>query len=167
MTIRIPGPLAICLAILTVLAGLLGAFIVGRATIDQRGLRAHGYANGYAAGLSRGYKHGQAVGYSDGDEAGTQAESTAVAAARQSSYTTGYNAAVKKANGRISQAITAGQNVAFAGYDSWDLGQYYVVQLGSGTGGAKYAMPSRIEMIPGQSYNLCTNGPGICGGALP
>lgn len=157
MTVRIPrSALMLFLAVVLVGGAGVGSFLLGRSigrrSINQRAIRTTAYNNGYGAGYFAGNQSGLTQGRSEG---------------RQAGYTSGYNAAVRKANGAIGGAYTAGTNGAFAGYSGWDIGHYYVVQIGAGSGGAQYAIPTRIEMTPGQSYNLCTNSNGICGGPLP
>lgn len=163
MTIRIPKPLAISAVVLVVAGAIAAAFIVGRASIDQRTLRRTAYANGYSQGQTDGFQSGRTSGYTSGLGAGK----TLAKFESQAAYTRGYNAAVAKANGKIPSTLNAGQNLAFAGYSGWDIGHYYVVLIGPGTNGAQYAMPSRIEMVPGQAYDLCSTSNGICGGPIP
>jgi hypothetical protein len=115
-----------------------------------------GYSAGQQAGQQTGYEKGRSVGYRQGFGAG-----------KQSGFAAGYNTEAKKANAAVGNAYTAGTNGAFGGYGSWDVGHYYIIQLAPGTGGSKYDIPTRLEMTPGQSYNLCTTSSSICGGPLP
>ncbi len=157
MTVRIPRSVVVLvLAILLVGGAGVGSFLLGRSTgrnsIDQRAIRTSAYNNGYGVGYLAGNQSGLIQGRSQG---------------RQSAYTNGYNAAVRKANGKIAGTLNAGQNLAFAGYNGWDIGHYYVVQIGAGTGGTQYAIPTRIELTPGQAYDLCPTSNGICTGPIP
>lgn len=157
MTVRIPRWFMVSVLGLLALAGVAaGAFLIGRSTgrasINQQAIRASAYNRGLAAGITQGSITGTAQGSAAGRAAGERI-----------GYTNGYNAAVKKANGRIGALFNAGTNNAFAGYSGWDVGHYYIVQIGPGSAGAQYAMPSRLEMVPGHSYNLCSNSNGLCG----
>jgi hypothetical protein len=161
MTIRIPRAIVVFVVIAIALAtAAVGAFAVGRAigrsSVHRRALRnqayAAGYHHGYAAGAVRGWARGVTLGRKDGTRRGF---------AR--GYVQGYRAAMKRAAGAIYSAFRAGINNAFAGYGGWDVGHYYIVAIAVGSGGARYQIPSRIEMIPGHDYALCADRNGVCG----
>lgn len=112
-----------------------------------------GNSAGTAAGLAAGNKQGHLAG-----------------------YTAGYNAAARKANGGLSSAFddayAQGADSVFTGLPPFNVGSYYIVKVGPGqTVGhghtTKYGLQSSLELQPGQSYNMCPNSSGICGGPLP
>jgi hypothetical protein len=161
MTIRIPRAIVVFALIATTLAtAAVAAFAVGRtigrSSVHRQAIRSHayaaGYRQGYAAGAARGWARGAALGRAAGTRRGFA-----------SGYVRGYRAAIKRSSGAIYSAFRAGVNDAFAGYGGWDVGHYYIVAIAVGSGGSRYQIPSRIEMIPGHDYALCADRDGVCG----
>lgn len=68
----------------------------------------------------------------------------------------------RKAQG---DAFDAGYQAAFQGFgSSWDTSRPYVVEV-TQDGRGRYSLSSRLVMDPGQSYQICTSGSGICAGS--
>jgi hypothetical protein len=174
VTVRIPRALVVALVAVLLIGGAgVGAFLLGRSTgrnsINQRSIRAAAYNHGYGAG----YLTGNQAGYLAGNQSGLAQGRTE---GQQTGYTNGYNAAVKKANGGLpsayDDAFSQGGNAVFSGLPAFNIGSYYIVKIAPGQAvghgySINYGLASSLEMKPGQSYNMCPNSTGICGGNLP
>jgi hypothetical protein len=137
--------LLVALALLVAVAA--GTYILGRHSIDEKKIRAVGYARGIRFGRSQGHIEGYA-------EAQREQAKNDRATARA------FESRINRESGR---AFTAGWNAVFDGFGSWLPGAQYILQVEPGADGAKYEFKTRLLMEAGQAYALCSDGDGICG----
>lgn len=104
------------------------------------------YEAGQNAGQATGEKQGQATGQAQGESSGKKQ---------------GAKAGLEK--GQQLGQVTGANDVFNAFSGGWDVGSYYIVQIGQGSNGVDYTLASRKEMTEGQQYALCESDPSeIC-----
>jgi hypothetical protein len=147
------------LAILAVVVVGVAAFFVGRSNGETRGednVRAEyepgqpAYQDIYEAGQASGTASGEATGQQEGETTGKKA---------------GKKVGLEQGE---QQGEVTGANDVFDAYSSWEVGDYYVVEIGEGTGGVDYTLASRTQMQEGERYALCADDPStVCSFAAP
>ena len=95
----------------------------------------------YTAGQNAGKATGESQGQATGEAQGTQ---------------TGKKVGMEQ--GEQKGQVT-GANDVFDAYSDWQVGDFYIVEIGQGSGGVNYTLASRQLMSEGEEYGLCTNRP--------
>lgn len=107
------------------------------------------HARGFAAGLSAGRTAGLRAGQRQGDLAGAER---------------GRRVGLEEGEelGRLEAeraGIAAGAGAALGGFDSWQAGALYLVEIEAGTGGISYRVAARRRLEADQRYALCARNP--------
>lgn len=165
MTVRIPKTLLVALALIVGLGGVgAGAFFIGRESVDTD--------RHYERGHDRGEALGKRLGYVDGSDAtearfrpGNPDYEAIFVKGRKEGFRTGKREGL--GSGR-REGFSEGQDSAFQGYGGgWEIGRWYIIQIGQGKNGSKYSIPSRLIMDTGEGYRICSDDADeICGGSL-
>jgi hypothetical protein len=140
--------IGIFIAALVIVA--LVAFFVGRSNGESKGkdqVNAE-YKPGkpkFNAIYRQGQNAGQATGQQQGQVQGTE---------------TGKKVGLEKGK---QQGQVTGANDVFGAYSSWNVGSFYIVQIGQGSNGVDYTLGARTQMVEGEQYKLCQDDPSsIC-----
>jgi hypothetical protein len=120
-------------AALLVPALAVGAFLLGRASVDTGDAREEGRASGLRVGRIAGLREGRAIGIRDGRAAGIrEGRALQQPAPARRAFRAGY---------------VAGANDAFGGFDGgWAFDTPYIVTLERGSGGITYVIGSRSRV---------------------
>ncbi len=103
----------------------------------------------YSAIYEAGQQAGQALGRQQGQQTGEAAGKAE-----------GTKAGLEKGEAQgVAAGNVEGANTVFDNYSSWEVGGYYVVQIGQGQDGVNYTLASRRQIVDGESYRLCVNDP--------
>lgn len=144
--------------VVALVAVALIAFFVGRSNGESKGKDevAAEYKPGqpkYDAIYQFGQQAGQATGEQQGQQTGEQEGQT-------EGRTKGKKVGLEKGE---QQGEITGANDVFDAYSSWQVGDFYIVQIDEGTGGVNYTLGARTEMAEGEDYKLCEDDPStIC-----
>jgi hypothetical protein len=138
------------IAALVVVIAAVGMYFVGRAVGEDKGRDdAHAeYEPGkpkYHAIYRAGQQAGEATGQREGEEQGA---------------TKGRKAGLEQGKQRgIDEGQVEGANSVFDAYSSWEVGAYYIVQIGEGQSGVDYALENRTQLAANKQYKLCQDDP--------
>lgn len=157
--------------LLLLAAVAVGFYFIGRAAADVDAAEQRGEARGraleaatYRPGRPKYqaiYERGRAAGRAEGTRAGRrEGEREGAERGRRVGFQRGER--VGELEGE-REGIESGATAALGGFDDWQVGSWYIVRLGTGSGGVPYAITSRREMSDSQRYAICADNPGdIC-----
>lgn len=136
------------------MAAMVGAagYVAGRGTADVDGAFDDGWAAGEASARRAANER-----FGEGGAGREAIRSTAYARGRARGLREGRRrgfAAGHKAG------LRRGEQLAFAGFGEWQVGQWYAIRVGHGEGVRGYSIPTRVPLTGGKAYRVC--GGGLC-----
>ena len=150
-------------AVLALAAVAVGFYFIGKAAADDKAAEKRGLKNGRAefAQGTAGYRRIFAAGQAQGTQAGTRTgEKVGAERGRKVGFEKGQKAGQLQGE---RQGIQSGANAALGKFSDWQPGSFYIVKLGTGTGGVPFVIDSRSQMSDSERYAVCANNPGdIC-----
>lgn len=163
---------ALGLLALAVLAGVaVGAYLLGRSSVDTGAAHRRGFERGQAAAAGRYtagapgyraiYEQGRRAGLATGRTVGLrlgQRQGNLTGAEKGRRVGLEQGEAIGTLAGERA-GIAAGASAALGGFSSWESGGLYIVEVQTGEQGVPYRLSARKRMTAKERYALCAEDP--------